>query len=460
MTYHPRNIDSDLLAWAAAERRKPLVVRGARQTGKTESVRQLGCGFDLLVELNLERHEDRRLVASCDSAQDLLAALALRHDLVRFPKRTLLFLDEIQEDARVVTWLRFLYEDHPELHVVAAGSLMEVRLQDRGFSFPVGRVTFRYLHPFSFHEFLGATGRSRLARGLRDAAQKLQPLTRPVHHQAEAAFREYVLVGGMPEAVTQWSEHRSAVAVRQVHSDLHQAFTEDLHKVRGVRDLVNLEAAFDSLRHHYGQRFKYEHFSPGYRSHQMKTSLDRLEGMMVCRRAWPTSELHPPLRLKPRAAPKLLPLDVGLAASTSGVAVQALQSVPIEQVLDGRIAEAVVGQLLVSAQTRSNDPLHFWVRESSRANAEVDYLVDAAGTLLPVEVKAGAAGSLKSLHQYLWRSGSRIGMRLHGGLWSDDRLEVAMPDGDLQYRLLSLPLFMAEYVPGIVVEPRPRDGGS
>jgi len=139
--------------------------------------------------------------------------------------------------------------------------------------------------------------------------------------------------------------------------------------------------------------------------------------------------------------------------ATGGVPVQALLSSPIEQVLDGHIAEAVVGQLLVSAQRHSNDPLRFWVRESSRANAEVDYLVDASGTLLPVEVKAGAAGSLKSLHQYLWRSGSQVGLRLYGGLWSDDLQSVAMPDGDLRYRLLSLPLFMAEYVPGIVVAP-------
>ncbi len=446
-----RAIDIDLLDWASARDRKPLVVRGARQTGKTEAVRHLAREFDVLLELNLERHQDRQLAGSCDSADDLLAALALRHDLPRFPKRTLVFLDEVQEDARVVGWLRFLYEDHPELWVVAAGSLLEVRLQERGFSFPVGRVTFRYLHPLSFHEFLGATGRSRLANELSRAAEDLEPFARPVQQQAEAAFREYLVVGGMPEAVAQWAEHRSAVAVRQVHGDLHQALAEDLHKYRGVRDPAYLEAAFEALRHHVGRRFKYESFSPGFRSHQMKTALSRLEAAMICRRVWPTSDWHPPLQIKPRAAAKLLPLDTAMAASSAGVPVQALQSSSVEQLLDGRLAESVAGQLVLSTQRRSNDPLHFWVRESSKANAEVDYLIATAAGLLPAEVKAGPAGTLKSLHQYLWRSGGKLGLRLHAGSWLDERHSVAMPDGELCYRLLSLPLYMAEYLPGVAV---------
>lgn len=452
MFYHPRSIDADLAEWAEARDRKPLVLRGARQTGKTASVRQLGRGFDLFCELNLERHQDRRLVASCASAEDLLAAVALRHDVARFPERTLLFLDEIQEDARAVSWLRFLYEDHPGLHVVAAGSLMEVRLQERGFSFPVGRVTFAYLHPFSFLEFLGATGRSRLAAALREGVAALEPLAGPVQQQAGAAFREYLLVGGMPEAVARWAEDRSAVAVRQVHSDLHQALAEDLHKHRGVRDPSYLEAAFDALRHHYGRRFKYERFAPGFRSHQMKMALARLEGAMICRRAWPTSDLRPPLGVKPRSAPKLLPLDIGLAASAAGVPVEALRSSPVEQVLDGRVAESVVGQLLLSAHRRTDEPLHFWVRESARASAEVDYLVPTAGGLLPVEVKAGPAGTLKSLHQFLWRSDGGLGLRLHGGGLADERHEVAMPGGALGYRLISMPLFLAELVPGMEVD--------
>lgn len=453
MFYYPRLIDTDLKTWATTPDRKPLVLRGARQTGKTETIRQLGKNFNLFVELNLEKHQDRKLVEGCSSAEELLQALALRHNLVGFPDRTLLFFDEIQEHARTVGWLRFLYEDHPEIHIVAAGSLMEVRLRERGFSFPVGRVTFRYLHPFSFQEFLVATGRDVLAAMLRESAAALEAPTVSVHQQAQAAFFEYVLVGGMPEAVRRWVEQRSPVGVRQAHVDLFQSLSEDLQKYQGVRDLSHLEAAFDNLGQHYGQRFKYESFAPGFRSHQMKISIDRLEGAMICRRVWPTSDLHPPLSIKPRSAPKLLPLDVGLANSIAGIPVQTLLSSPVERVLQGRVAESVVGQLLLSADTRTNANLHFWVRESSRSNAEVDYLVSTPSRLVPVEVKAGAAGTLKSLHQYLQRSGTALGLRLYGGPWTDEQQTVNMPDGTLTYRLLSLPVFMAEVIPDLQLGP-------
>ena len=442
MYYYQRLIDDDLAEWAAEASPKPLVLRGARQTGKTASVRELGRSFELLVEVNLERYEDQRLVAACASHEELLQALAVRHNVVAFPARTLLFIDEIQADARVVGWLRFLREDHPALHVVAAGSLMEVRLQERGFSFPVGRVTFRYLHPFSYVEFLMATGRQRLATALQVAAETLEPPGGPILLQAEASFREYSVVGGMPEAVGGWAEHRSAVAVRQVHADLIQAFAEDLQRYRGVRDLAHVEAAFHNLHHHFGQRFKYENFAPGFRSLQMKTALQRLEGAMICRRVWPTSDMRSPLRVKPRAAPKLLPLDVGVACSMAGVAIGSIAAT--DSMLDGRAMECVVGQLLLSADRRANADMFFWVRQDSRSNSEVDFLLKVPPHLLPVEVKAGAAGSLKSLHQFLWRSGVTVGLRLHGGTWADESHEVVMPDGRMRFRLLSLPQYMAE----------------
>ncbi|MBI4704691.1 MAG: ATP-binding protein [Deltaproteobacteria bacterium] len=445
--YFARAIDAELLAWVNAPDRKPLVLRGARQTGKTAAVRQLGQQFDLFIELNLERYEDRRLVDACRSAGELLVALQVRHNVARCPPRTLLFLDEVQESTNAVQWLRFLYEDHPELAVVAAGSLMEVRLQERGFSFPVGRVTFRYLHPFSFGEFLAAVGKDVLGARLHDAAVSLCPLPASLHDESLALLRDYLLVGGMPEAVRRWALDRSPVAVRQVHADLVQAFAEDLHKYRGVRDLAYLEAAFDHLRHHYGRRFKYESFAPGFPSHQMKTALGRLEGAMVCRRIWPTSSVSLPLQIRARAAPKLLPLDVGLALASLAVPFLDLHLSRLDDLLDGRVAEIVVGSELLAGRVRTDEPILFWASESARGAAEIDYLAAGATGLLPVEVKAGAGGSLKSLHQFLWRSGLKAGVRLYSGPLADERLQVAMPGGTLCYRLVSLPLYLAAIVP-------------
>jgi len=443
MSYAARQLDAELLRWSRLADRKPLILRGARQVGKTASVRQLGRNFDQYVELNLERPADRRLVDACRSADELLEALAVRVDLATLGANTLLFLDEIQERPHVVPWLRFLYEDHPELAVVAAGSLMEVRLQERDFSFPVGRVTFRYLHPMSFDEFLRATNRVQLANAIDASIRTLTPLAHAAHEEARDRLRDYLLIGGMPEAVVRWKETSSLVEVRQVHGDLTQAYAEDLHKYAGVRDMAPLEAAFDGLRHHYGRRFKYEGFVPGFASRPMQTALGRLEAAMVTRRVWPTSSRSWPPETRARTAPKLLPLDVGMAVSSLGVLPEELRRSPLHVLLDGRVAEMFVGQQLVAQQSRRAEVLHFWVSASSRGSAEVDYLVQHGTRMLPLEVKAGATGTLKSLHRYLRLADHKLGIRCYDGQLRDDQNRVRIEGVDMPYRLVSLPLYCA-----------------
>jgi uncharacterized protein len=422
------------------------VLRGARQTGKSSSVRHLGRAFDLFLELNLERYEDLALVRSSRSPEDLLKALAARHNLTAFPARTLLFLDEVQESSEAIQWLRFFREDHPEISVVAAGSLLEVRLQERGFSFPVGRVTFRTLRPLSFREFLLALGKDVLADRLREGAVPGEGIAPPLHAQALALLRDYLLTGGMPEAVARWVETGSQAAVRQVHADLVQAFAEDIQKYRSGVAPSDLEAAFENLPHHYGLRFRYENFAPGFKSQRMKDALSKLEAALLINRVWPSHSLDLPLAVRPKSAPKLLPLDVGLALHTLGTGFQALATEPFDRLLGGRLAEIFVGQQLLAGQMAAAEPLFFWVSESARANAETDFLLPGPGFPVPVEVKSGASGALKSLHQFLARARRGLGVRLHAGAFADERHEVRMPEGSLQYRLLSLPLYLAEEV--------------
>jgi len=439
--YVVRAVDGALTEWALEVERRPLVLRGARQTGKTSAVRRLGESFDAFLELNLERLPDRRLVDGAASLDELLLALRLRHNLDRFPRRTLLFLDEIQESTKAVQWLRFLYEDHPELWVVAAGSLLEVRLAERGFSFPVGRVGFRWVHPFTFFDFLEATEGQALRAHLEDAARTLAPVAMPVHEQALAALADYLLVGGMPAAVTAWVRNRSPQDVRQLHVDLLQAFADDMHKYRDVRDPEPLFAAFDALPHHYGLRFKYAGFAPESRSRPMKAALDKLEGAMLVDRGRPTSSFGPPYRRRPRSAEKLIPLDVGMAIASIGRPIEEIHRGDPLQILGGRVAEMFVGQQLRGAQIRGREPLWFWVAESARNNAEVDFL----SSTLPIEVKSGKGGTLRSLHRFLWRGGGGVGVRLHAGLLADERCSVGLPGhGELDFRLVSLPLYLAQ----------------
>jgi hypothetical protein len=440
--YLSRTIDQVLLQWSRPEPRKPLILRGARQTGKTEAVRRLGSSFELFIELNLERFDDLSLVRASNSADDLLVALRARLNISSIPDNTLLFIDEIQESAKAITWLRFLYEDHPQLAVIGAGSLMEVRLQEKGFSFPVGRVTFRTLRPLTFFEVMRASGRDVLAQNLEQAVAEDRPIPAPLKIQAQEMLRTYLQVGGMPEATARWVETQDPGAARQVHLDLLQSLAEDLHRYKGIRDLSYLEAAFENLRHHYGLRFKYENFAPGYRSQLMQTALLKMESALLISRVHPTSSLQIPLQVRRRSAPKLLPLDTALALTSMGFDAREMSRSPVGTVLGGRIAEMYAGQELLAA-SQSSSELFFWVSESSRGNAEVDFLVPRGSELLPIEVKASAAGSLKSLHQFLWRSGQRDGIRLHEGESGTEKLSVKMPDGQLEYRLRSLPLWAA-----------------
>ena len=445
MVYFPRTVDRALLKWSESKNRKPLILRGARQTGKTASVRHFGESFNLFIEVNLERFDDLSMVRACRSHEDLLSALKTRHNITDVPERTLIFLDEIQESPEAVQWFRFLYEDHPDLFVIAAGSLMEVRLADRGFSFPVGRVTFRNLQPFSFGEFLRAIGKDVLWQTVAESTLGGEAPPRAIHDQALDLLRDYLLVGGMPEAVVHWASNHNFEVVRQLHTDLINALAEDIQKYGRDAEVHYLEAAFENLKHHYGKRFKYEGFAPGFRSQLMKTSITKLEQAMVTTRVWPTSSLTVPLERKAKSAPKLLPLDIGIALSSSGISVDQARRLPLDTLLDGRVAEIFVGQEFLATRGTGDD-LHFWVRDSSRGNAEVDYLLEGDGIALPIEVKAGASGSLKSLHQFLWRSGRHLGLRFFAGPYADERHTVRMPDGEFDYRLISLPLYLAGLV--------------
>lgn len=442
--YIHRWLQAELAEWRADPRRKPLVLRGARQTGKSTLVREFGRGYAAYVELNLERRSAAILVEDSETLDDFLLAIRLRENLAAFPKSTLLFFDEIQVAPKLIGWLRFLHEDHPDLHVIAAGSHLDRRLRDRGFDFPVGRVTFRTLRPLSFREFLAAVGREVLATELTAIVEEGRPPADPVHAEALERYREYLLIGGMPEAVARWTERRDLVEVRGYHADLWQALLEDVPRYDASRSTM---LVLERLHHHYGQRFKYGTIVPGERTDTMRRAIDSLEASMLVSRVRPTSSVVSPFVERPRIASKLVPLDVGLALYTMSAGLEELTALPIEDLVDGRRAEMAVGQMLLAGRTRAPDPLFYWVREDRRATAEIDYLLPCGdGTVLPVEVKAGPTGRLRSLHYFMSESGCTTAIRVHAGAFLDQQLTVRLDDGDLRYRLISLPAYLAGWI--------------
>ncbi len=447
MTF-PRTADDRLRTWFAHPRRKPLILRGARQTGKTTAVRRLGEGSSLFLELNLERHDDLSLVRTCRSAEELLRRLETRANLKSIPDGALLFLDEIQEHPDALKWLRFFYEDRPDLAVVAAGSLLEVRLRDEPLPFPVGRVEFLRLEPLTFLEFLRAADDGRLAEDLEQAFDSNEGVESSLHELGMERLREFLLVGGLPEAVDVWASTKSAVEVGAVHGALRQAYAEDLLKYRIPGGTRHLETVLAAAPAHYGSRFKIRQLASGEKDKPVAKALELLEQAMVLYRATPTAARTLPLVPRARAARKLLPLDIGLALSELDVRPEHLAGKPVESILDGRIAEAFVGVQLLAAHPDRARALSFWTREGgSSSNAEVDYLVPSPEGVIPVEVKAGVAGSLKSLHQYLLEAEVDLGVRLSSAPGGLENLRAKLNDGRvLSYRLRSCPLYLAELV--------------
>jgi len=442
----PRTADRHLAAWFARPNRKPLVLRGARQTGKSTAVRKLGAQAPLFLELNLERHRDLSLVRTCRSAGELLERLQQRDDLARLPPNTLLFLDEVQEHPEALAWLRFFFEDHPGLAVVAAGSLLEVKLRNQALPFPVGRVEFFRLEPLTFLDFLEATGSGRIAAGLRAELHRKDGIPEGLHRLALERFRDFLLVGGLPEAVEVWRTTRSRVEVARVHTALEQAYLEDLLKY-GIRTGTrHLEQVLTQAPASFGSRFKIRELARGERDRPVATALDLLERAMVLHRAVPTARTALPLLGRGKAAHKLLPLDVGLALAQLGVNAEYLSGGPLEALMDGRLAEIFAGIQLLARRPDRPRELHFWTREGKGgATAEVDYLLPTPHGVLPIEVKSGPAGSLKSLHLFLAASGGRTGIRLCTRPGGTENLSVTLRGGPrLDYTLITLPLYLAE----------------
>ncbi|MBI5882749.1 MAG: ATP-binding protein [Elusimicrobia bacterium] len=438
-----RNIEQHLVEWRQRPGRKPLVLRGARQTGKTTLVRRFAKGFDTFVELNLEKDAIRRLFSEVKDIKAVIESIEGVCNRRIVAGRTLLFIDEIQNSVPAIKLLRFFHEEAPELHVIAAGSLLEVRMRAEGWSFPVGRVEFLYLYPASFDEFLRARGEDVLLESLkRMRAGGETP--QPIHERLCELLLDYMIVGGMPEAVAGFAANASFKTARDCHEALSASFKEDFDKYSRGAGTEHLKSVWDRVPFEAGNRIKYSRLAgEDVRSREVSAAFDILHEAMLVERIFPTTRAEPPLVPKPKTAPKAQFLDIGLCAHAVGLTRDHLRDRLVSSGFSGGFAEVLAGQELLAAGARQRGPLFFWVREEKGSSSELDFLAAAGSRILPVEVKSGSQGSLKSLHQFLRRSGTDLGIRLYNGPLRLDHHTVALPDGyELRYRLLSVPLYL------------------
>ncbi|MCP5046609.1 MAG: ATP-binding protein [bacterium] len=428
-----RSIENELLAWKNSINRKPLILRGARQVGKTFIIEEFGKSFKHFICLNLERPSDRRLFARVNTGKELLERILIYKGLRAEEKETLLFIDEIQNSSEAIRSLRFLYEDLEHLRVIAAGSLLEVFSRKEGFSFPVGRVQNRFMYPVSFREYLQCKNPP--------LAEKLVALdvTKPtdLHHILLDHFYEYAFVGGMPEALSLYLENGSYSELREVYDSIYMGYLEDVEKYPGLAKSKYLTHTIDHAPLHAGERITYEKFGDSaYKSREMKEAFDTLEKALIVYRGRPSASVALPVLEKLRKAPKLFFLDVGLVNFRIGFKEFFSDRQSLNIIHRGRIAEQIVAQEIIS-KTFEPPSVNFWIKE--KGEAEVDFLYPFKDMLIPIEVKSGAFGKLKSLFLFMEKADHPYAVRIYSGENRVDRLQL--PSGKT-FLLHSMPFYL------------------
>lgn len=449
MDFLPRAALTDLQAWRDRHDHKPLIVRGARQVGKSALVRELArTSFEVLAEVNFERDAELGGLFACNDPRRIASVLEARLGRPIQPGSTLLFLDEIQAAPAVLPCLRYFYEQMPDLHVVAAGSLLEFLLGEPHFSMPVGRVEYLHLGPMVFEEYLQAIGSGGLARFLAGLAPG-DDLPLAIHGPCLDAFREFLVVGGMPEAVAARARNRPWSEVEAIHHGLLATYRDDFGKYGRRAHPERLRKVFTRLPALVGQRFKYANVDRDERSTELARALDHLCLARVAHRVVHSSANGVPLGAESREqAFKVLFLDVGLQSAALGLRLDEIAGAKDVMVHAGAACEQFVGQhLLYSLPSYREPELYFWSREKANAAAEIDYVLAEARQVVPVEVKAGKTGTLKSLHYFLREKGLAFGVRLNADTPSLLDAATALPDGrNIRFRLLSLPLYLVGQV--------------
>lgn len=451
-----RNDGAVLTAWHGKKKRKPLVIRGARQVGKSTLVRDFAQTRGLrLAEVNLERHA---LLEPVFQRLDVAAIRAEIEAITELPLAapdTLLFLDEVQATPSALAALRYLYEEMPSLAVVAAGSLLEFVLRAPGFSVPVGRIEYLHLGPMGFGEFLRALGETHIA-GLIEQWEPGALFAAAAHQRLLECQRQYLLTGGMPEAVAEYAARRHVAAVKDVHRSIADTYRDDFAKYAGAGgSLLRLQRVFDYVPGAVGQKIKYANISRDERSRDLRKAIDQLAAARViwCVRHSDCSGLPLEAQVDPNVY-KCLFLDVGLMNHVCGLDWSAIRRWDQRRLVnEGGLAEQFVGQhLLFRDCGRAQPSLCYWLREGKRDNAEVDYVISRGDWIIPIEVKAGSAGSLKSLAQFLAhkidaKHQPRIALRfdLNPPTLADHEHQLTSdPSMAVSYTMLSLPAYMVE----------------
>ncbi|MDR0437916.1 MAG: AAA family ATPase [Bacteroidales bacterium] len=415
MNYFNRKIDKALQQWYSEKHRKPLMLRGARQVGKTTAVRNLSKRFTHFVEINFENkdHAGAKIVFEQHSDPKIICSeLSALFGKPIVAGKTLLFLDEVQSCTEAIAALRYFYEQMPELHVIAAGSLLEFALEELP-SFGVGRIDSMFMYPFSFCEFLGATGHETWVKLIEKATPE-KPISDAIHGKIIEQLKNFLIIGGMPEVVAEFVRTRDFLRCQKILNSLLVSFRNDFAKYKKRIPAARINEVFSSVAQQAEGKFVYEQVSRNLSGEQVKKSLELLLMAGLCYQVTHTSADGVPLgaKINPKYR-RIIPFDTGIYQRILNLDISdILLSNDFDTINKGAVAEMFVGnELKKNASCYADNELYCWVREKKNAGAQIDFVVQRGNTILPIEVKSGKSGKMQSMWIFLEEKKLKEGIR-------------------------------------------------
>lgn len=411
----------DLETWRHDVHRKPLLIRGCRQVGKSWLIREFGKQFDTFIEINFEKNKLIHTYFSSDLTVDvLLEKLSILTNSKIEPGNTLIFFDEIQACEGALQSLRYFKEDKPEIHIIAAGSLLDFTLNKLGIA--VGRIQFMHLYPLSFAEYLTVSEKQALREFL--WKQENDPV---IAQQLMGHLKDYMWLGGMPAVIDAWLCERSPYVCQTLQDEIIESYQIDFYKYTKQHEIEHVSKVFEAITAHIGNKFIYSHVDTHTRVETIKNALNLLETAGIALFCHHTSAQSPPLRaMRNDKKFKVFYFDIGIAQRILGLDIRQWLLNPLPWSNKGAITEQFVAQEMTAyAPFHKSCDLYYWHREAKSSNAEIDFITLKNGEIVPIEVKSAAKGSMKSLNLFLEsHPNSKYGLKIsmnpfsrHSNLW-------------------------------------------
>ncbi len=424
-----RTLYKTLQEWKNEKNRRPLLIRGARQIGKTFLLNAFGNNeFKSFISLNFERNPEYKEIFTTYNPLEIIERITLFTGKKVKEGESLIFLDEIQDCPKAIMALRYFYEEMPDLHIVGAGSLLEFTLKAEDLRIPVGRIQYIYMFPLSFGEFLNALGEEALYEHILDLSN-LSKLPEALHHKLVEYVRKFFILGGMPAVVNEYIQTRDILKCQKIQHSIISTYRDDFSKYARESKFNYLRKVFNSVPSMVGDKFVYAKVDNSMKSRDLKAAVELLETAGVVYRVKRSSGAGLPLEAGVKENLfKMIFLDIGLMQAINGIYSETIKEKDLTAIFKGALAEQFSGQEMIASQEPYIKPqLYYWGREAKSSNAEVDYLVEKNEKVIPIEIKSGSSGHLKSMNMFLKTYNTDYGVKISQAGYKREENIISLP---------------------------------